>query len=123
MEHRFRFAATPYAIAELKKAVELSGGSPITVANLARAYAGSGDRSEALNLLEDLKRRSNDTSSHATETAMVYAALGDIDHAMQCLERGYVERFNPGVLLRPSFDSIRSDPRFQDLLRRVGLAR
>jgi hypothetical protein len=52
---------------------------------------------------------------------MIYAALGDNDEAMTSLEKGYEERFNPGVLLRPGFDPLRSDPRFQDLLRRVGL--
>jgi hypothetical protein len=51
---------------------------------------------------------------------MVYAALGDKDQAMRWLEKGYEERFNPGVLLRPGFDPLRSDPRFQDLLRRIG---
>jgi len=52
---------------------------------------------------------------------MVYAALGAKDQAMTWLSRGYHERFNPGVLLRPGFDSLRADPRFQDLLHRVGL--
>jgi hypothetical protein len=42
---------------------------------------------------------------------------------MTWLERGYSERFNPSVLLRPGFDSLREDPRFQDLVRRVGLTR
>jgi len=52
---------------------------------------------------------------------MVYAALGDRDQAMAWLERGYAERVNPSVLLRPGFDPLRADPRFQDLVRRVGL--
>jgi hypothetical protein len=53
---------------------------------------------------------------------VVYAALGDKDQAMNWLEKGYEERFNPGVLLRPGFDPLRSDVRFKDLLRRVGFA-
>ena len=109
------------AITELQKAVELSGGSPTCTANLARAYAASGRRSEAIRLLNDLKKRSNPGYSNAPEIAMIYAALGDRDQAMSWLERGYEERFNPGVFLRPGFDPLHSDKRFQDLLHRSGL--
>ena len=111
------------AISELEKAVRLSGDSPICSANLARAYAASGRTNEALKLLSDLKKGSNAVYSRATEIAMVYAALGDKNQAMNWLEKGYQERFNPGVLLRPGFDPLRSDPQFQDLSRRVGLDR
>jgi TolB-like protein/DNA-binding winged helix-turn-helix (wHTH) protein/Flp pilus assembly protein TadD len=111
------------AVAELQAAVKLSGGSPTCIANLARAYATSGKRSEAVKLLSDLKKRSHPGYSHASEIAVIYAALGDTDQAMNWLEKGYEERFNPGVLLRPGFDPLRSDPRFEDLVRRVGLAR
>jgi hypothetical protein len=52
---------------------------------------------------------------------MIYATLGDKDQAMTWLEKGYEERFNPSVLLRPGFDPIRSDSRFQNLVRRIGL--
>ena len=108
------------AIAEIEKAVQLSSGSPTCIANLARAYVASGRKSEAIKLLNDLKQGSNRTDSHASEIAVVYAALGDKDQAMKWLEKGYEERFNPGVLLRPGFDPLRSDVRFKDLLRRVG---
>jgi len=111
---------TNEAIAELQEAIRLSGDCPTCTANLARAYAAAGKRDEALQLLSDLKNGSNHGYSRATETAMVYAALGDKDQAMRWLEKGYEERFNPGVLLRPGFDPLRSDPRFQDLLRRIG---
>jgi TolB-like protein/DNA-binding winged helix-turn-helix (wHTH) protein/Flp pilus assembly protein TadD len=111
------------AVAELQKAVQLSGSSPTAVANLARAYVASGKRSEAAKLLNDLKKRSSPVSSHASEIAVIYAALGDTDQAMNWLEKGYEERFNPGVLLRPGFDPLRSDPRFQELVRRIGLPR
>ncbi|HWY21557.1 MAG TPA: tetratricopeptide repeat protein [Candidatus Acidoferrum sp.] len=109
------------AIAELQTAVKLSGDSPTCIANLARAYVASGKRSEAVKLLGDLKKRSNSGYSNAAEIAMIYASLGDADQAMTWLEKGFEERFNPGVLLRPGFDPLRSDPRFQNLLRRIGL--
>ena len=109
------------AVAELRKAVRLSGGSPTCMANLARAYVVSGKRSEAVKLLNDLKKRSNPGYSNASEIAIIYASLGDTDQAMNWLEKGYEERFNPGVLLRPGFDPLRSDSRFQNLVHRIGL--
>ena len=109
------------AVAELQKAVELSGRSPTCIANLARAYAASGNRSEAVQLLKELKERANPGYSNAAEIAMIYASFGDMNQAMNWLEKGYEERFNPGVLLRPGFDPLRSDSRFQNLLHRIGL--
>jgi TolB-like protein/DNA-binding winged helix-turn-helix (wHTH) protein/Flp pilus assembly protein TadD len=109
------------AIAEMEKAAQLSGGSPTIIASLARAYVASGRRIEAERLLKELKKRSNPTYSHASEIAVVYAALGDRDQAMNWLEKGYDERFNPGVLLRPGFDALRADARFENLVRRIGL--
>ena len=111
------------AVAELQEAAQLSGESPTVMANLGRAYAASGKRSEAIKLLSALKKRSNSIYSHGSEIAVIYAALGDTDQAMNWLEKGFEERFNPGVLLRPGFDPLRSDSRFQDLLRRIGLPR
>ena len=111
------------AVAELQKAVQLSGGSPTCIANLARAYVASGKRSEAEKLLSDLKKRSNPSHSLASEIAVIYAALGDTDQAITWLKKGYEERFNPGALLRPGFDTLRSDPRFGDLESRIGLPR
>ena len=105
------------------KAIELSGGSTTCTANLARAYAASGKRNEAARLLSELEQRSRPGYSSASEIATIYAALGDTDRAMTWLEKGFDERFNPGVLLRPGFDPLRSDRRFQDLVRRVGLTR
>ncbi len=108
------------AIAELQKAVQLSSGGPTCMANLARADAASGKRSEAEKLLGDLKKRSSPGYSHGSEIAVIYTSLGDTDQAMNWLEKGFEERFNPGVLLRPGFDPLRSDPRFQNLVRRIG---
>jgi TolB-like protein/DNA-binding winged helix-turn-helix (wHTH) protein/Tfp pilus assembly protein PilF len=109
------------AIAEIQKAIQLSGGSPTCTANLARAYAASGKTAAAVGLLNDLKKGSSSGDPHTAEIAMIYAALGNHDQAMTWLEKSYEERFNPGVLLRPGFDPLRSDPRFQDLVHRIGL--
>ena len=109
------------AVAELQKAIKISGGSPTFTANLARTYAAMGRKNEAGELLDDLKKHSSPGYSRASEIAAVYVALGDNDRAMTWLEKGFDERFNPGVLLRPGFDPIRSDPRFQNLLHRIGL--
>jgi TolB-like protein/DNA-binding winged helix-turn-helix (wHTH) protein/Flp pilus assembly protein TadD len=113
----------PDAISELQKAVQLSSGSPTCMANLARAFAESGKRTEATALLNELKARSSHGYPYATELASVYTALGDRDDAIALLEKGYEDRFNPGVLLRPAFNPLRSDPKFQDLTRRIGLPR
>jgi Flp pilus assembly protein TadD len=110
------------AAGELQKAVQLSGSSPTcSIANLARAYVVSGETSEAVKLLSDLKKRSNPGYSYASEIAVIYVALGDRDQAMNWLEKAYQERSNPSVLLRPGFDPLRSDPRFQNLVHRIGL--
>jgi hypothetical protein len=66
-------------------------------------------------------RRRGELHRHRVARLRVCTALGDRDQAMTWLEEGYEERFNPGVLLRPGFDPLRSDPRFQALARRVGL--
>ena len=111
------------AIAELQKAIELSGGNPTCTSNLAYAYAVSGRRKEALKKLNELKKLSNHGFSNASEIALIYTGLDEKDQAMTWLERAYEERFNPSILQRPAFDPLRSDRRFQDLLRRIGLNR
>jgi Flp pilus assembly protein TadD len=111
------------AISELQKAMQLSGNNATCVANMARAYAASGRTAEATKLLNDLKSRLARGSPVASELATVYTALGDKDQAMAWLEKGYEDRFNPGVLLRPGFDPLRSDPRFKALVQRIGLPR
>ena len=111
------------AVAELQKAIELSPGSTAFTANLAYAYAVAGKRDEAVKILNDLKNRSQNSFSNAPEIALVYVGMGDKDQAMVWLEKAYAERFSPWVLMRPAFDPLLPDPRFQDLLRRIGLRR
>jgi TolB-like protein/DNA-binding winged helix-turn-helix (wHTH) protein/Flp pilus assembly protein TadD len=109
------------AIEELQKAIRFSGGNRTFTSNLAYVYAVSGKRSKATDLLAGLMHPSNNGFSNAPEIALIYVGLGDKDQAMVWLEKAYEERFNPSVLLRPCFDPLRSDPRFQDLLYRIGL--
>ena len=108
------------AIAELQRAIELSGGSTTFTSNLAYAYAASERRNEAVKILNDLTSRSNG-SSDAAEIALIHAGLGEKDQAMAWLEKAFSERFIPSILLRPGFDPLRSDPRFQNLVHRIGL--
>jgi TolB-like protein/DNA-binding winged helix-turn-helix (wHTH) protein/Flp pilus assembly protein TadD len=109
------------AVAEFQRAIQLSSGSPVSTANLAWALAQSGRRPDAIRVLRTLMQRSHAGYSNASEIAVVYASLGDPDQAMTWLDQAYRERFNPSVLLRPGFDAVRGDRRFQDLERRVGL--
>jgi tetratricopeptide (TPR) repeat protein len=111
------------AVAEFQKAIELSPGSTAFSANLAYAYAVSGMRNEAVKILDDLKNRSQNGFSNAPEIALIYVGLNDKDQAMVWLEKAYAERFSPWVLMRPAFDPLLPDPRFQNLLRRIGLRR
>jgi TolB-like protein/DNA-binding winged helix-turn-helix (wHTH) protein/Tfp pilus assembly protein PilF len=111
------------AIAELQKAVQLSGGSPACMSTLARAYAASGNRTEALKILDVLKKRAVPDYSDAADVAVVYTALGDSGQAMNWLEKAFEQRFNPSALLRPGFDPLRQDPRFQIFLTRAGLSK
>jgi tetratricopeptide (TPR) repeat protein len=111
------------AVAELQEATELSEGSTAFNANLAYAYALSGRRNEAEKILNDLKNQSQNGLSNAPEVALVYVGLDQKDQAMGWLEKAFEERFSPWVLMRPAFDPLRSDPRFQDLLHRIGLNR
>ena len=116
-EHRY-----DEAIAELRKATELSEGSTAFNANLAYAYAVSGRSSEAVRILTDLRNQLQHGFANAPEIALVYVGLGDKDQAMAWLNKAFDERFSPWVLMRPAFDPLRSDPRFQDLLHRIGLS-
>jgi tetratricopeptide (TPR) repeat protein len=109
------------AIRELQQAMELSGGNSLYKSQLGFVYAVSGRRDEALKILSDLQNPSLDKQPHAADIALVYAGLNEKDQAFAWLQRAYEERFNPSILVRPAFDVLRSDPRFQDLLRRLAL--
>jgi tetratricopeptide (TPR) repeat protein len=91
--------------------------------DVAAAYAAAGDPAEARRRLQEATRRVHAAKSYLRPgwVAEVYVALGDKDEAMVWLERAYQERDIWLALLKvwPRFDPLRSDPRFQDLLRRM----
>jgi TolB-like protein/Flp pilus assembly protein TadD len=109
------------AIAEFQKAIEISGHSGVFVSNLAYVYAVSGRKEEAIKIAKDLEAQHAQNPSAEANIALIYVGLGDQDQAMIWLNKGYEARFNPSILLRPAFDPLRSDARFKDLLRRIGL--
>ena len=109
------------AIAEFRRAIELSGGNTTFESNLANAYAVSGRRDEAMKIVKNLENRQSESSSTDASIALIYVGLGDNDRAMVWLNKAFQARFNPSILVRPVFDPLRSDPRFQDLLHRIDL--
>ena len=109
------------AIAEFQRAIELSGHSGAFDSNLAYVYAVSGRKEEAMKIAKDLEARHDQSPSVDADIALIYVGLGDQDQAMIRLNKAYEARFKASILLRPAFDPLRSDARFQDLLRRIGL--
>ncbi len=109
------------SIAKLENAVSLSGG-PHYLAVLGRAYALAGAERKALNILDELTALSRRTYISPFDIAVVYLGLGDLSSTFQWLEEAYGQRvFRIIELTLPMFDSLRSDWRWQDLVRRIGL--
>jgi tetratricopeptide (TPR) repeat protein len=113
------------AIEEFQRAISLSGGSPLMRAALGHAYAKSQKTYEANKILGELNGLSKQQYVSPYELAAIYAALGQTEQALQLLENAYSEHSFHFVNLNvsPRFKSIRSDPRFQDLVQRIGLPR
>ncbi len=111
------------AIAESRKAVELSGHGPGAVGGLGYVYAASGRRDEAQQVLGELKELAKRRYVSPFSVAAIYARLGDKDAAFEWLEKAYQDGAYGILFLKsvPELDGLRSDPRFQDLMRRVGL--
>jgi TolB-like protein/DNA-binding winged helix-turn-helix (wHTH) protein/Flp pilus assembly protein TadD len=111
------------ALREHRKAVELSGEAPWALSGLARAEALAGKRSEARDLLARLDEMALRPPVAAFDRALVNVALGDKDRALEWLDQAYRQRASDMLELKaePQFDGLRADPRFEDLLRRVGL--
>ena len=76
---------------------------------------------DALKIAKDLEAQHDQNPSAEANIALIYVGLGDQNQAMIWLNKGYEARFNPSILLRPAFDPLRTDARFKELLRRMGL--
>jgi eukaryotic-like serine/threonine-protein kinase len=111
------------AITEGEKAVKLSGGSPLMRAALAHSYGKAGKAKEALQILYELTELAKCKYVAPHFFAGIHIGLGDNDRAIACLEKSYEEHSHWLIYLHidPSMDELRNDPRFQNLLRRVGL--
>jgi TolB-like protein/DNA-binding SARP family transcriptional activator len=115
---------TDGAIASLRRAVDLSEGSGITVAALAHALASADQTAEARDLLSDLVRAGEEGRYQPSfEIAKVHVTLGEADEALRWLERAYEERSHSMVFLEvdPQLAPLRSEPAFRRLVERVGL--
>ena len=114
-----------HAVTELQKALVLNRREPLILGALAHAYAVTGQRNEALKVMAQLTQIEAEQQGGFPSFAMIYAhaGLGNKDAAFSWLERSYHERRDRMVWLNvdPLLQPLRSDPRFADLVRRVGL--
>jgi tetratricopeptide (TPR) repeat protein len=111
------------AISEYQQAIAMSGDSESAVA-LAHALRAIGKKTEAEKILRDLERKAKGSSASPYTLATIYAGLGENEKAFEFLEKAYSEKSLDLVRSIKSdmvLDGLRPDPRFQDLLRRVGL--
>lgn len=112
----------PEAIAEFEKALQLSGKGSLSVILIGYAYAVSGRRSEALAIADQLKQLSKQRYFSPYRLAVIYAGLRDDEQLFEWLERAYQVQDANLIWLKvdPALDGTRSDPRFKELLERVG---
>ena len=112
------------ALIEAEKATVYSGRSPATLACVGGCYAALGKTDGATRVIHELKELSREKHVSPYLLGWVYACLGDNDTSMNYLEQAYSSGSTYMALIKgdPALDSLRSDARFQDLQRRVGLA-
>jgi TolB-like protein/Tfp pilus assembly protein PilF len=109
------------SIANLEQSVSLCGG-PLFLALLSRAYALSGERTKALEILDRIKTLSHQTYVSPFDIAVIQIGVGDLTSAFEQLEEAYRQRvFRLVELTMPMFDNLRPDPRWKNLVRRIGL--
>ena len=111
------------AISAGEKGVNLSGGSPLMRAALAQTFAAAGAPEKAIEIADELNELAKQRYVAPHFFAGIYVGLGEHDRAIEYLEKSCAEHCHWLIYLHidPSMDDLRTDPRFQDLLRRVGL--
>ena len=111
------------AIDEINQAIRFSNGDTRARATLAHAYAIAGRRDDAIKVLDELQQLAKQRYVSPYFIALVYVGLREDDQAFAWLQKAYEEHHPYLVFLRvePVFDRLRPDPRFADLVRRVGL--
>ena len=111
------------AIAEFEKARSLEDTIAEPLAELGWTYALEGNKAEARKVLGELQERAKRSHVSNYLIAIVYAALGDKDQAFAFLDKAYQYRswYLSSAKVSPELDTLRSDPRFQNLLSRLGL--
>ena len=111
------------AIAEGEKSVNLSGGSSMMRAALAQTFGAAGRKEKAIEILVELAKLAKQKYVAPYFFAGIHVGLGESDRAIECLEKSYEEHSHWLIYLHmdPGLDALRSNPRFQDLLQRVGL--
>ncbi len=119
-----RMRAFADAVAEFQRAAALSPTMPRYASALAHAYGRAGRTAEALRILGELEHGSRRPGPSWTDIAIIEAGLGRNDRAFASLEKALDRRDWRLVRMKvePMFDPLRSDPRFADLLRRIGLS-
>ena len=111
------------AAVEYQKAIQMSGNVTFTTAGLGHLYATSGRSAEARVIFDELRARAQNTYVPAYDLALVCVGLGATDEAFEWLDKAYEERCGWLTYLNvePRMDTLRSDSRFNDLLRRLRL--
>ena len=111
------------ALALMQRAMQLGGHTQLLITNWGMINARAGNRNEALRAIAELRARAAGTYTLPLFLARIYAALGNNDEAMKNLEQMYNDRSESAVWLNvdPSLDTLRKDPRFIALIRKVGL--
>ena len=112
------------AIAAFQKGMTNGERNPTLIAALGHAYAMAGERDKALAALAELREISKQHYVIPYLMAVIYLGLGDKEQTFTWLEKAYQDRTSLLIWLKvePQFKSLRNEPRFQDLLRRVGVA-